>query len=114
MTLDVLYGVRKCQSRHDFSSMSDASNGLISTAESDPISDAKAKWARRRSDCADSLAEKEGFEPSVPVHLCFALSGPEVAGVSAGFTISSAETMFASSSPKTLAMSKAVYEGDTG
>jgi hypothetical protein len=30
------------------------------------------KWGRRISETADCMAEREGFEPSVPVHLCFA------------------------------------------
>jgi hypothetical protein len=42
-----------------------------------PCNEGAAKWARR---IADSLVERKGFEPSVPVHLCFALTGPEVAG----------------------------------
>ena len=31
---------------------------------------------------ADSLAEKEGYKPAVPVHLCFAKMVPSVAGFS--------------------------------
>ena len=36
------------------------------------------------SDIRDWLAERERYKPSVPVHLCFALTGPELARFSVG------------------------------
>jgi hypothetical protein len=44
------------------------------------MSDFSAREVNRR--IADSMAEREGFEPAVPVHLCFALLGAQVAGFS--------------------------------
>jgi hypothetical protein len=54
---------------------------------------------------------REGFEPSVPVHLCFALTSPEVAGFSGGIYYQLSRDDVRIGSPTAVAISKAVYQG---